>query len=54
MDNPRRPGDSSLNWAQFDRNEPSWQGAAVGFILIFLGAGLFYVFWIALFHLVSP
>ena len=54
MDNPGRRGDSPLNLAELDRNEPSWPSAAVGFILIFLAVGVFYIFWVLLFHLVSP
>lgn len=54
MDKPRRQGDSPLNLAELDRNEPSWRSAAIGFILIFLSVGVFYIFWILLFHLVSP
>ena len=54
MDNPGGPGDSPLNLAELDRNEPSWRSAAIGFILIFLAVGVFYIFWILLFRLVSP
>ncbi|MCY3776663.1 MAG: hypothetical protein OXH11_11860 [Candidatus Aminicenantes bacterium] len=54
MNKPGRQGDSSLNLDQLDRNEPSWQRAAIGFILIFLAVGVFYIFWILLFRLVSP
>jgi hypothetical protein len=54
MDKAGRQRDSSVNLAQLDRNEPSWRSAVIGFILIFLGVGLFYISWIFLFHLVSP
>lgn len=54
MDNPRRQDDSPLNLAQLDRNEPSWRSAAIGFVLIFLAVGVFYIFWILLFQLASP
>lgn len=54
MDNPGRQGDPPLNLDQLDRNEPSWQRAVIGFVLIFLTAGVFYLFWILLFRLVSP
>ena len=54
MDNPGHQSDPPLNLDQLDRNEPSWQRAAIGFILIFLTAGVFYLFWILLFRLVSP
>ena len=54
MDKAGRQRDSSVNLAQLDRNEPSWRSAAIGFVLIFLAAGLFYLFWILLFHLISP
>ncbi len=42
MDKPGRQGDSPLNLAQLDRNEPSWQRASS------------IIFWILLFRLVSP
>ena len=54
MDKHGPQGDAPLNLAQLDRNEPSWQRAAIGFVLIFLAAGVFYIFWILLFRLVSP
>ena len=54
MDNPGGQDDSPLNLDQLDRNEPSWRRAVIGFILIFLAVGLFYIFWILLFQLVSP
>ena len=54
MDNPGGQGDSPLNLAQLDDNEPSWRSAAIGFVLIFLAVGVFYIFWILLFQLASP
>ena len=54
MENPGGQGDSPLNLAQLDDNEPSWRSAAIGFVLIFLAVGIFYIFWILLFRLASP
>ena len=40
--------------AQLDRNEPSWQSALIGFVVIFLSVGLFFLFWVGLFRYSSP
>ena len=44
---------SSRDLGKLDEGEPSWRGAILGFLVIFIIVGLFFFFWIALFNLRS-
>ena len=54
MGGPVNDEHSFEDLAQLDRNEPSWQSALIGFVVIFLSVGLFFLFWVGLFRYSSP
>ncbi len=54
MDHPGNDQHSFEDWTQLDQNEPSWQSALIGFVVIFLTVGLFFLLWVGLFRFSSP
>lgn len=54
MDHFPGNGNSFQDWAQLDENEPSWQNAVIGFLVIFVVVGLFFLLWIGLFQISAP
>lgn len=54
MDIPGNDEHSFEDLTQLDENEPSWQSALIGFVVIFLSVGLFFLFWVGLFRYSSP
>lgn len=53
MDHTGHGEHSFKDLAQLDQNEPSWESALIGFVVIFLTVGLFFLFWVGLFRLSS-
>jgi hypothetical protein len=54
MDHSGNDQHSFDDWTQLDQNEPSWQSALIGFVVIFLSVGLFFLLWVGLFRYSSP
>ena len=54
MDRTGNDEHSLEDLTQLDENEPSWQSALIGFVVIFLSVGLFFLFWVGLFRYSSP
>ena len=54
MDHSRSDEHSFEDTPGLDQDEPSWQSAVIGFVVIFFAVGLFFLFWIGLFQISSP
>ena len=54
MDQSRSDEQSFEDSPGLDQDEPSWQSALIGFVVIFLAVGLFFLFWVGLFRISSP
>ena len=54
MDHSRNDEYPLEDFSHLDQDEPSWRNAVIGFVVIFLAVGLFFLFWVGLFRISSP